>query len=259
MMKLQYSCCHPLQQLIFVRSLSTSKRPPKLGHERTQIVQRQAPRLNVLAAPHFKYHEMAQNHFKKIHGGLIPHVLINFTGIGFPLLDYPSLTFFSVPAVLAIIAYPLWMYGGSKVIVSLSIDAQKKNIFLSTASRIDYTIPITQCSLQEGSLKICDKSFSFYYGCDYNHNTFKVLEEELLKSSESSGTFSYNGFSGIVDKKYLIAFVLSLSLMATIYLYNGCTDPAYLIFLFGILQEKILGRNFAKESLSDKVIIDGII
>lgn len=71
-MKLQYSCCHPLQQLIFARSFSTSKRPPKLGQERTQKVQRQAPRLNVLTAPHFKYHEMAQNHLKKFHAGLIP-------------------------------------------------------------------------------------------------------------------------------------------------------------------------------------------
>ena len=237
--------CAVWRTLYCQKNFSTSsKRPPK-KIVTGSVRKGQKNELKVFTAAGIaKFNMIGNKQIKKMHAILIPQFLLNFTGLGVPMLDYYLYTAVPAIAVLVLVSHPFISWVGSSKIIDLSLDPSTKEVHLQSTTQAHHTIPASQCSMSDKKFAAGNVTFSFYNVGNFNNRNLQILKKTLESSSAINGPeFKLDRTKDIFSGSYLIFLIGSCVAIVGIYLTTGFTDLAYLMKMSGDLCEQFFGLN----------------
>ena len=244
-------CC----QLNFSTSTS-SKRPPKKIINGS-VRKHQRNELTLFAAAEIsRFHIIGNRQIKKMHAVLLPQILLNFSGVGVPLLDYYYYSAVPVAAVVSLMCHPIIIWTGSSKIVDLSFDPTKNEVYLHSVTQVNHTIPITHCSLTSKQFMADNIRFYFYNLGNFNQRNLTHFKKklEILSSEKSGPEFKLDRTIGLVSGSYFVYLIGSCLVMLALYFTTGYSDLAYCMKLSGDLCEKYFGFNIFENRFSHLVL-----
>ena len=231
----------------FLSSSVSGKRPPKIvlmdTTESKKIPKKTIP-IFTGAAHVSKFYLFGIRQIKKIHAVLLPQILVNFSGLGVPMLDYYHYSSVPVIAVIMLLVHPIIIWTGSNRILNLSFDRHKREVYIQSVNDHVHTIPLNRCSLTNDEFVADDVRFCFYNLGNFNHRNAKVFNR--LKTNDTSSDkvgqkFKLDRTKGIISGSYWILFVGSCLAMCVIYFISGYTDLVYWLKITGDFSERIVG------------------
>ena len=225
-------------------SSSSGKRPPKkVIKDNTEKVIKKTNTI-FSATKISRFHVFGNKQIKKLHGVLLPQILINFSGMGIPILDYYHYSSFPIIAGMLLLCHPVIVWTGCNRIIDLSFNRHKREVYVQTINEDVHTIPLDHCSLADNEFAAGDVKFHFYNLGNFNKRNvelFRKLKTNYSPSDEICSDFKLNRINGIISGSYWIYLVGSCLAICIIYFTVGYTDLVYWLKLAGDFSEKTFG------------------
>ena len=242
----------------FLSSSVSGKRPPKkVLIDTAEKVPKKTIPIFTAASKLSKCHLFGIRQIKKMHAVILPQILVNFSGLGVPILDYYHYSSVPVIAVMMLLSHPIIIWTGSNRILNLSFDRQKREVYIQSVTEQVHTIPMDRCSLTNDKFAADDVKFCFYNLGNFNHRNVKVFKH--LKSNDASSDevgrkFRLDRTKGIISGSYWIFVVGSCLAMCVIYFTSGYTDLVYWLKITGDFAERLVGFSVFKKVFGHLII-----